>query len=196
MTDEVAAAVVALSAHLRLRLRAAGLETQAALLDGLGPEHLARKTSSRAYAVLAHLTAAVDHARGHLPVDVGAALSVVADAVSWTQTAAYVAQPPNADFLDGYAHATITADAAAAVGLLLLGPHVDYPPHRHPADEVYLPLAGARWAHGDALPPDAEPAGTLLHHRPWQAHAMTTGDQPLLALYVWTGEVDVASAWC
>ena len=72
-------------------------------------------------------------------------------------------------------------------GFLLLGPSTRYPPHRHLAEEIYLPLCGtAHWQQGargwEALPP-----GTVIHHESGVPHAMQTGSQPLLALYVWRG---------
>lgn len=75
-------------------------------------------------------------------------------------------------------------------GLFLQAPRTDYPDHAHEAEEFYLVLAGtARWRKGRGrlrpLPP-----GATVHHRPAEPHAMVTGDQPLLALWVWRGAID------
>ncbi len=59
-----------------------------------------------------------------------------------------------------------------------------------------MPLTEARWSHGQDEPFVRRPAGTLLHHRPGQGHAMVTDSAPLLALYVWTGTVTVPASWC
>ena len=91
-----------------------------------------------------------------------------------------------------------------AVGLLLLGPDVYYPWHRHEAEELYIPLAGrAAWKHADAPWREQSP-GTVIHHKSFERHAMQTKGEPMLALYLWRstdlnqrsqldGETDVSS---
>jgi len=75
-------------------------------------------------------------------------------------------------------------------GLFLQAPKTDYPDHAHEAEELYLVLAGtARWRKGHGRP-CALPPGTIVRHRPAEPHAMITGDQPLLALWVWRGAID------
>jgi hypothetical protein len=139
--------------------------------------------------VLAHGDDAVARAAEEVDADLAVTLGPLADAAPWRQTASYVRVPPSPGFLDGYAHATLAAGDDVAVGLLLLGPGVHYPPHHHPAEEFYLPGATIRWLHGIV------PAGVLVHHAPWQPHAMTTDDRPALLAYVWTGEVGTPSAF-
>lgn len=74
-----------------------------------------------------------------------------------------------------------------AVGFLLLGPGMDYPPHAHEAEEVYLPLSGtALWMRGDA-PHAPVPPGRAILHPSWMPHGMRTGQDPLVAAYVWRG---------
>lgn len=74
-----------------------------------------------------------------------------------------------------------------ALGFLLLGPDTEYPAHRHEAEELYIPLAGAAlWQSGPA-PFEARSPGATIHHAPWTPHAMCTHGQPLLALYLWRG---------
>jgi hypothetical protein len=75
-----------------------------------------------------------------------------------------------------------------ACGVLLLGPRVTYPPHRHEADEVYVPLAGtAAWLQGNDRWRERLP-GSVIHHARHESHAMRTGQEPLLALYLWRSE--------
>jgi len=51
-----------------------------------------------------------------------------------------------------------------ACGVLLLGPQVTYPPHRHEAEEIYVPLAGtAKWRHGNESWRE-RPPGNVIHH--------------------------------
>ncbi len=75
-----------------------------------------------------------------------------------------------------------------ASGFLFLGPHIEYPPHWHEPEEIYVPLTnGAYWQKGEATPWHEHTAGTVVHHEPWVKHAMRTEKRPLLALYLWRG---------
>lgn len=109
----------------------------------------------------------------------------------WGQT--YGAGDFGADFLRGYGWTELIglrgpiASEAVAVGVLLLAPGIDYPPHAHEAAEVYLPLSGtAAWMRGDAPPAPVAP-GVAIRHPSWMPHGMRTGAEPLVAAYVWRG---------
>jgi hypothetical protein len=109
----------------------------------------------------------------------------------WGQT--YGAAEFGADFLRGYGWTELiglrgpVASDAVAVGFLLLGPGVEYPPHAHEAVEVYLPLSGrAEWRQGERPYAPVEP-GVAIRHASWVPHAMRTGAEPLVAAYVWRG---------
>lgn len=116
----------------------------------------------------------------------------------WHQTSAYQQHPPNPGFLDNYGYAVIAGPAdgapallnheSLAMGVLMLGPHTHYPLHHHPAPEIYLPLHAAQWRRG-ADPWRAEPPGAIIYHRSQEPHATRTGDRPLLALYLWIGDL-------
>ena len=69
----------------------------------------------------------------------------------------------------------------------MLGPEVTYPPHAHEAAEVYLPLSGVAWWQKGEAEFAPVPAGQPIYHAPWVPHAMRTGAEPLLALYLWRG---------
>lgn len=123
----------------------------------------------------------------------------------WTQTRAYVREPPDGRFLGGYAHATLagTPDgenqavgSGISVGLVLLDAGIHYPPHQHPADEVYVPLGAAQWLDSTDGRYRPRAAGVPIHHVPWQPHAVRTATQPLLAVYLWSGDVATPSRWC
>ena len=76
------------------------------------------------------------------------------------------------------------------VGLLLQLDHVPYPKHWHSAEELYLVLLGeAYWSVDDGSPEVRSPE-TLVHHKSNQPHSMTTIDEPLLAMWGWTGDID------
>lgn len=114
-----------------------------------------------------------------------------AGALAWGQT--YAAGDLGERFLERYGWSELIglrgpiASDRLACGVLLLGPEIEYPPHSHAAEEIYLPLAGAAdWLRGDEGWRQRHP-GELIHHPSGIAHAMRTGGQPLLALYLWRG---------
>ena len=78
-------------------------------------------------------------------------------------------------------------------GLFVQTPDSFYPPHNHAAEELYYVLSGtAHWqkADGDfrAMAP-----GTLIRHASWERHAMRTSAEPLLAMWSWTGDLNVST---
>jgi hypothetical protein len=74
-----------------------------------------------------------------------------------------------------------------AAGLLILGPDIVYPDHHHVAEEIYIPLTGGtEWLMGEGGFRVRE-AGEVIHHASNVNHAMRTGKEPLLALYIWRG---------
>ena len=108
-------------------------------------------------------------------------------ALRWRQNPNY----SQADFLDGYAYCELLGpkghlrDPRIALGLLLLGPHVIYTEHAHPAAEVYAVVAGrAEWRQGDRIWRVRVP-GERIHHASMEPHAMRTSAEPLLAAYLW-----------
>jgi hypothetical protein len=116
-------------------------------------------------------------------------LRAAADSLDWRQT--YTKDEVGEEFLRNYAWAELSRPSSGIVaaqiscGVLVLGPNTFYPPHRHEAEEIYLPLAGtAEWLQGDGVWRH-RPAGTLIHHSSEETHAMRTGEQPLLAMYLW-----------
>ena len=76
------------------------------------------------------------------------------------------------------------------VGLLLQLDHVPYPKHWHSAEELYLVLLGeAHWSVDDGSSEVRSPEN-FIHHKSNQPHSMTTFDEPLLAMWGWTGDID------
>ena len=126
------------------------------------------------------------------------ALRALGPWLAWVQNPNYRRSPPSADFLDRYGYAVIAGPAdgapalvghaALALGVLLLGPHAHYPQHHHPAVELYVPLNAGDWWRGDG-PWRREPAGAVIHHGSEVAHATRAGDAPLLAIYLWSGDL-------
>jgi hypothetical protein len=125
----------------------------------------------------------------HVGCELVSALCRAAPWLAWHQT--YTANDLGTTFMQNYGWTEILGPRGGAThgkiacGLLLLGPHTLYPPHRHEAEEIYVPLSGtAEWQQGDAIWRPCAP-GTLIHHCSEEPHAMRTGTEPLLALYLW-----------
>ncbi|MGE0212628.1 MAG: dimethylsulfonioproprionate lyase family protein [Parvibaculaceae bacterium] len=125
-----------------------------------------------------------------------AGLAEIEDTLAWRQTSGYSDTAMGAPgFMDAYAHAEIVGPTGAfagddfLLGLLLLGPDLHYRDHFHPAPELYWTLTGpSEWRKGDG-PFLARRAGETIWHSSGVVHAMKTGPEPLLALYMWTRDV-------
>jgi mannose-6-phosphate isomerase-like protein (cupin superfamily) len=84
---------------------------------------------------------------------------------------------------------TPNLDPRLFFGLFLIAPDTHYPLHWHLAEELYFVLSGAaHWEQGDGIFRPKSP-GTLIHHRPNEPHAMATGEEPLLAMWSWYGDL-------
>lgn len=67
-----------------------------------------------------------------------------------------------------------------------------YPWHHHPAEELYLIIAGeATFAREDNAPKLLKPGDTVFHNSN-QPHNMQTHDKGVLAYVIWRNEFDVA----
>ena len=77
----------------------------------------------------------------------------------------------------------------ASIGLLYLAPDTMYPLHAHPAEEAYHLLAGvSEWqAAADRL--TWRSPGERMEHPSGVSHAMRSGPTPMLALYIWRGDL-------
>jgi mannose-6-phosphate isomerase-like protein (cupin superfamily) len=74
-------------------------------------------------------------------------------------------------------------------GFTLIAPDTSYPMHAHPAVELYWVMSGhALWETATAR--RIVPPGEFVLHRSNEAHAMRTFDEPLLALWGWSGDLD------
>lgn len=117
---------------------------------------------------------------------------------AWRQNRNYRAQPPSGTFLANYGYLECVGPESAyrvtdfRLGFLLLGPKTLYPPHHHPAEEIYLPLGPARWFK-DGEGWQEKPAGAVIHHLPDCSHATESGAQPLAAIYLWRGAIAKAA---
>ncbi len=126
-------------------------------------------------------------------------LRALEPSLTWAQNPNYRRRPPDPTFLDNYGYAVIVGpgdgppglavDLRLALGVLLLGPGAHYPLHAHPATEIYYTLTSeGEWWKGEE-PWRREPAATAIHHAPNVPHATRAGGSPLLALYLWRGDL-------
>jgi Dimethlysulfonioproprionate lyase len=176
--------------------RAAFRDGLARIADAAGG-NAARAANGAALPVLRHWPLALELARTGAAAPAVPWLETLAPALGWTQNPNYRANPPNPDFLANYGYAQLAGPPAVptlletetcAFGLLLLGPGLVYPAHRHPAVELYLPLTPGDWQRG-AEPWRAVPSAAPIHHPSGIPHATRSGAGPLLALYLWQGDL-------
>ncbi len=179
---------------------AAGVARFAALVRALAPAGAAARPRPPAAGlpVCRFWAPALQHAARGPAAPLAAALAPLGPGLAWTQNPNYRRRPPSPTFLDHYGYAVLAGPADGplglvveprlALGLLLLGPRTEYPLHAHPAREVYCPLAAAEWWRG-AGPWRPEAPGAVIYHAPGVPHATRTGETPLLAVYVWEGEL-------
>jgi hypothetical protein len=113
----------------------------------------------------------------------------LAPRLHWRQT--YGAAEVPAGFLDRYGYTELVGlsgpepSTRLACGVLVLGPETFYPRHHHEAEEIWVPLVGtAAWQRGDRTWTE-QPPGTVIHHASDEGHAVRTGREPLLGLYLW-----------
>jgi len=185
----VSAATHDLFGHFR-----AFLEGRGALVDGfvaaIDADPVERRLAPSSLPCLTYLPRAAAITGGGAEA-LAAFLAEHAGALRWAQT--YTEADFGRDFLDRYGWTELTgtrghfASDTVAAGFLLLGPGVTYPDHHHVAEEIYIPLTPAtEWRKGDGAFV-ARAAGETIHHPSNVSHAMRTGSEPLLALYLWRG---------
>lgn len=159
-------------------------------VDRIGWAMPARPLEPNALACLRHLDRAAEIA----PAFARPLARLLADrrrSFRWGQT--YTEADFGRAFIDNYGWLEVFGtrgpfvNDAVAGGVLLLGPNLVYPDHHHVAEEIYIPLTGgAEWRMGGEAFRIRE-AGEVVHHASNVSHAMRTGSDPLLALYLWRG---------
>ena len=120
-----------------------------------------------------------------------AALAAVCPHASWVQT--YSEAEVGRHFLDHYGHIELfgptgifqTQACRAFIGYW--GPGLFYPMHYHEAEEIYLVLTGRCLFEAEGIAPADLGPGGVKFHRSGQSHAMTMGDEGMLALCLWRG---------
>lgn len=90
---------------------------------------------------------------------------------------------------------TVLGAAGMRSFLVYQAPGFHYPMHHHPAEELYLVLAGAGEFHLHGRPARRLGPGETAHHPENAPHALTTHDAPVIAYVVWKGEIGQKPAW-
>lgn len=117
-------------------------------------------------------------------------------AVTWLQNENYRHVPEMQAYLANSAycevigpHGGLIHNQRVSMGFLIIGPHVDYPSHVHPAQEVYSVVSGTAHWWRDGEPRKPREPGDTIYHGSNQAHGIRTVEQPLLAFYLWVGDI-------
>jgi quercetin dioxygenase-like cupin family protein len=138
--------------------------------------------------VLDHLDSAIDGLAQAAPSlrRLGAAFAALAPVVPWSKRRH---QGPDAErFAAGHGNALIVGPGGAEeradvrLGVSLMAPHIRYPDHSHPPDELYLVLSDGEWRRGEGAWFRPGIAGTV-RNPPGIVHAMRAGGAPLLAVW-------------
>lgn len=111
----------------------------------------------------------------------------------WEQSYTAADEAVGADMLAGYGFTEIVGKRGpflserirAGVGVFAAG--VDYPAHRHRAEEIYVVLAGSGTFRLGGSPPERQTAGAVVHVTSQLVHGIAMGEEPLVVLYLWQG---------
>jgi mannose-6-phosphate isomerase-like protein (cupin superfamily) len=105
------------------------------------------------------------------------------------------------DFMDRFGcYEIIGRDAPLASAkmrsfLVYQPPHLHYPWHHHPAEELYVVIAGEAEFHLQGKGAEVLRSGQSSFHPSGVPHALTSHDHPVLAYVVWRDDFDVAPVW-
>lgn len=75
--------------------------------------------------------------------------------------------------------------------VVYMPPGLHYPWHHHPAEELYLVMAGQAEFHRAGEPSATLASGDSSFHASNQSHAMQTLDHPVMAYVLWRSHLDV-----
>ncbi|MEM7430101.1 MAG: dimethylsulfonioproprionate lyase family protein [Pseudomonadota bacterium] len=112
----------------------------------------------------------------------------------WEQSYSRADNVVGDDMLAGYGFAEVIGKHGPFVservrsGIGVWGPGIDYPSHRHAAEEVYVILGGAAEFRMDEEPASetfVKRAGESVYVRSMRTHAFRTLAEPLCVFYIW-----------
>ena len=125
-------------------------------------------------------------ARSPLP-EIASAFMALEPRLNWTRRKG--ADPANQPFYDGHANAILIGPggieerADALAGVTVMAPHITYPDHNHPPEEVYLAFTEGEWWNSE-MDWTAPGPGGIIYNPPGILHAMRSGPKPFLALWL------------
>jgi len=127
------------------------------------------------------------------------ALVSASDDVKWRET--YKGTKIDPDFMQRFGcYEVIGRDAPFASArmrsfMVYQPPHLHYPWHHHPAEELYVVLAGEAEFHLEGEASRTLRAGDHAFHPASRSHALTSHAHPVLAYVVWRDVFDTAPVW-
>ena len=115
---------------------------------------------------------------------------------SWRET--YKGSRLGADFMDRFACYCLIGEGGPYMTdhigayVVYMPAKLYYPYHHHPAEELYLILAGEAEFLLDGAPAKTLGPGDHVFHPSGRSHATQTHDHPMMALVLWRGKMDVS----
>lgn len=120
-------------------------------------------------------------------------LSDVAASLGWV--VGYGSDVVDEEFQRRFAYTEValgqSESSSVCLGITLIAPETFYDWHSHPAVETYACLSSRSEWGLNYQPLVEKSVGDVILHPSNAAHAMRTGDEPLLAPWIWTGNIDV-----
>ncbi len=128
--------------------------------------------------------------------ELAAVIGELKDGLSWHANAAYPEDKFPPGYFDDWAFTQMigpdglfTGDDLM-LGMFAMGPNLFYPRHNHAAPELYYQLTGDhKWQVGDG-PWTKQGSPVMIWHEAYQVHATETLDEPFLAVWMWTQDVN------
>lgn len=127
------------------------------------------------------------------------ALVALSPDMQWRET--YKDTDIGADFMDRFGcYEIIGVDAPFASAkmrsyLVYQPPHLHYPWHHHPAEELYVVIAGEAEFHLRGQPSQTLRTGQSAFHSANKPHALSSHDHPVLTYVLWRDDFDVGPVW-
>lgn len=123
----------------------------------------------------------------------------VSGEMMWRET--YKGTDINPDFMERFACYEIIGRDAPFASVQMRSfvvyqpPHLHYPWHHHPAEELYVVLAGQAEFHLEGETSQTLTAGGSSFHASNRPHALTTHDHPVMAYVIWRDRFDEPPVW-
>ncbi|MEP0235326.1 dimethylsulfonioproprionate lyase family protein [Roseibium sp.] len=104
--------------------------------------------------------------------------------------------PEHSVLKERFGHAVLHLSPDLLIGCNILAAETDYPAHRHAADELYVPMTNGSTGYWQETGQTQHVSpGEIIRHASREAHAMRTGAEPVLNLWVQFGEAPGGPTW-